>query len=40
MFSDSEFENAIDTLKIPLNRQDIKYLKLQTKIKWRFKKGA
>ncbi len=39
MFSENEFETAIDELKIPFKRQDIEYLKLQNKIRWRFKKG-
>ena len=40
MFSENELQTVFDDLKIPLKRQDIEYLKLRSKIKWRFKKGT
>ena len=40
MFSENELRTVFDNLKIPLERQDIEYLKLLNKIKWRFKEGT
>lgn len=40
MFNENELHKLFDNLKIPLKGQNIEYLKLRTKIKWRFKKGT
>ena len=40
MFSERELQTVFRKLKIPLKNQDIEYLKLRNKIKWRFKKGS
>ena len=40
MFSENELQTLFDNLRVPLKSQDIEYLKLRTKIKWRFKKGS
>jgi len=40
MFNENELQKLFDNMKIPLKGQDIEYIKLRNKIKWRFKKGT
>lgn len=40
MFSENELQTVFGDLKIPFKSQDIEYLKLRNKIKWRFKEGT